>query len=69
MSHSLIVNDINPKIFLGVGMSRNVLVLKHFEKPPVAGEHHRLLILTGESKGKRLFYQIKSYHNWQRLGG
>jgi hypothetical protein len=32
-------------------MSRNVLVLKHFEKPPVAGEHHRLLILTGESKG------------------
>ncbi len=39
-------------------MSRNVLVLKHFEKPPVAGEHHRLLILTGESKGSAYF--IKS---------
>lgn len=33
-------------------MAKNVLVLKHFESPKEAGVYHRLVCLTGSSKGE-----------------
>jgi pSer/pThr/pTyr-binding forkhead associated (FHA) protein len=33
-------------------MAKNVLVLKHFESPKVAGTYHRLVCLTGPNKGE-----------------
>jgi pSer/pThr/pTyr-binding forkhead associated (FHA) protein len=36
-------------------MAKNVLVLKHFESPKEAGTYHRLVCLTGTSKGESYF--------------
>lgn len=36
-------------------MAKNVLVLQHFEQPKKVGNHHRLLTLTGDLKGKSFY--------------
>ena len=42
-------------------MGQPLLVLPHLERPKEIGKHHRLLCLTGPSKGKAFFINGKRY--------